>query len=76
MTTRLLQRFLAVALLGASPCALAQLTVVCNVQAEWCNAAAAAFEKETGIRVAMTLKGSGESFAQIAAERANPKLVV
>jgi len=35
-----------------------------------------AFEKETGIKVAMTLKGSGESFAQIAAEKANPKLDV
>ena len=34
------------------------------------------FEKETGIKVAMTLKGSGESFAQIAAEKANPKLDV
>ena len=53
---------------------MAQLTVVCNVQAEWCNAAATEFEKETGIKVAMTLKGSGESFAQIAAESANPKL--
>jgi iron(III) transport system substrate-binding protein len=74
MTTPRL-RFLAAALtLAASTGAMAQLTVICNVQAEWCNAAATAFEKETGIRVAMTLKGSGESFAQINAERANPKL--
>jgi len=73
MTIRLRTLVAAVAL-AASTCALAQLTVVCNVQAEWCNAAATEFEKETGIRVAMTLKGSGESFAQIAAERANPKL--
>ena len=53
-----------------------QLNVICPVQAEWCNSAAVAFEKETGIKVAMTLKGSGESFAQIAAEKANPKLDV
>ena len=36
--------------------------------------AATEFEKATGIKVAMTLKGSGESFAQVAAEKANPKL--
>jgi iron(III) transport system substrate-binding protein len=53
-----------------------QLNVICPVQAEWCSLAATEFEKATGIKVAMTLKGSGESFAQIAAERANPKLDV
>jgi len=53
-----------------------QLNVICPVQAEWCSLAATEFEKETGIKVAMTLKGSGESFAQIAAEKANPKLDV
>jgi iron(III) transport system substrate-binding protein len=66
------------ALLACAGSALAQnqLNVICPVQAEWCNAAAVAFEKDTGIKVAMTLKGSGESFAQIAAEKANPKLDV
>jgi iron(III) transport system substrate-binding protein len=58
----------------ALPAAAQQLNVICPVQAEWCNLAATEFEKETGIKVAMTLKGSGESFAQIAAEKANPKL--
>jgi iron(III) transport system substrate-binding protein len=53
-----------------------QLNVICPVQAEWCSLAAVEFERETGIKVAMTLKGSGESFAQIAAEKANPKLDV
>jgi iron(III) transport system substrate-binding protein len=63
--------------LPAGP-ALAQgvVNVICPVQAEWCNLAATTFEKETGIKVTMTLKGSGESFAQIAAEKANPKLDV
>ncbi len=56
--------------------ATAQLNVICPVQAEWCSLAATEFEKTTGIKVSMTLKGSGESFAQIAAERANPKLDV
>jgi iron(III) transport system substrate-binding protein len=53
-----------------------QLNVICPVQAEWCTLAATEFEKETGIKVAMPLKGSGESFAQISAEKANPKLDV
>ena len=52
------------------------LNVICPVQSEWCSLAANEFEKETGIKVALTLKGSGESFAQIAAEKANPKLDV
>ena len=53
-----------------------QLNVICSVQAEWCNLAGVEFEKETGIKTTMTLKGSGESMAQLAAEKANPKLDV
>jgi iron(III) transport system substrate-binding protein len=59
---------------GAASAGAQQLNVICPVQAEWCTLAAAEFEKDTGIKVAMTLKGSGESFAQISAEKANPKL--
>lgn len=70
---RPLRLVVAIAALAAAP-AYAQLNVICPVQAEWCSLAATEFEKETGIKVAMTLKGSGEAFAQIAAERANPKL--
>src|SRR6202163_4729964 len=51
-----------------------QLNVICSVQAEWCTALANEFQRETGIKVALTLKGSGESMAQLAAEKANPKL--
>jgi len=51
-----------------------QLNVICAVQAEWCTLAATEFERETGIKATMALKGSGEAFAQIAAEKANPKL--
>ena len=61
---------------SASPAFSQQLNVICPVQAEWCNVAATEFERETGIKVAMTLKGSGESLAQIVAEKANPKLDV
>jgi iron(III) transport system substrate-binding protein len=53
-----------------------QLNVICSVQADWCGLAAVEFEKETGIKTTMTLKGSGESMAQLAAEKANPKLDV
>src|SRR5881296_1752250 len=60
----------------ATPLFAQQLNVICPVQAEWCSLAATEFEKETGIKVGLTLKGSGESMAQIAAEKANPKLDV
>ncbi|MFI4953970.1 MAG: extracellular solute-binding protein, partial [Burkholderiales bacterium] len=56
--------------------AAAQLNVLCPMAAEWCTLAATEFEKETGIKASMTLKGSGESFAQVAAENANPKIDV
>ena len=56
-----------------TPAAGGQLNVLCSVQADWCNAAAVAFEKKTGIKVAITQKGSGETLAQINAEAANPK---
>lgn len=50
-----------------------QLNLYCSVQVEWCQAIATNFEKETGVKVAMTQKGSGETFAQIRAEAQNPK---
>src|SRR3954463_6071589 len=59
--------------MGASLPAHAQLNILCSVQVEWCNAAIVAFEKETGIKVSMTMKGSGESIAQVNAEKENPK---
>ena len=49
------------------------LVLYCGVQEEWCRAMSTAFEKETGIKVAMTRKSSGEIYAQVKAESANPK---
>ncbi|MGE0724584.1 MAG: ABC transporter substrate-binding protein [Alphaproteobacteria bacterium] len=49
------------------------LNLYCSVQVEWCQAIATNFEKATGVKVAMTQKGSGETFAQIRAEAQNPK---
>ena len=63
----------ATGLLWATAGSAQQLNVVCSVQAEWCSAAAAEFQRDTGIKVALVLKGSGESMAQLAAEKANPK---
>ena len=50
-----------------------QVNVICSVQAEWCNMIQTVFAKSTGIKVNMSLKGSGEALAQLIAERANPK---
>ena len=65
----------AVALLAFAGPAQAQgnVTVYCTVQEEWCRPMVAAFERETGIKVAMTRKSSGETYAQIKAEASNPK---
>ena len=51
----------------------AQLNVICSMQAEACLAVMNAFEKQTGIKVSLTNKSSGETFAQINAEKENPK---
>ena len=64
------------ALLFAFPFAAAaqgELVVYCTVQEEWCRPMVAAFEKKTGIKVLMTRKSSGEFYAQIKAEAANPR---
>jgi iron(III) transport system substrate-binding protein len=47
--------------------------VICSVQADWCNMIQTVFAKSTGIKVNMSLKGSGEALAQLIAEKANPK---
>ncbi len=49
------------------------LTLYCSVQEELCRAIVTSFEKETGIKVAMTRKSSGETYAQVKAEASNPK---
>ncbi len=67
----------ALAALGSALAAQAQdggqVNVICSVQAEWCNMIQTVFAKTTGIKVNMSLKGSGEALAQLVAERANPK---
>ncbi len=56
-----------------SASAQGNLVLYCTPQEEWCRAMVTAFEKKTGIKVAMTRKSSGELYAQIKAEASNPK---
>ncbi|MBI4183959.1 MAG: ABC transporter substrate-binding protein [Proteobacteria bacterium] len=64
---------LALAALPRDAQAAGQLTLYCSPQIEWCEIMIREFEKATGIKVAMTRKSSGETFAQVKAEAANPK---
>jgi len=59
--------------LAASAGASQALTLYCSAQEEWCQIMARSFEEATGIDVDMTRKSSGETFAQVKAEEANPK---
>ena len=64
----------AFAFMAASGAAQAdKLTFYCSAQEDWCQLMANSFQDATGIDVAMTRKSSGETFAQIKAESANPK---
>lgn len=73
MHRRILLAALATIGLVAPAWAQQTLTLYCSVQEEWCRPMATAFERETGIKVAMTRKSSGETYAQIRAEAANPR---
>lgn len=50
-----------------------QLNVLCSVELEWCGLMASTFERETGIKVNLLRKSTGEVLAQLNAEKANPK---
>ncbi len=63
----------AMVMLAAPVRAQGELTVYCSVQEEWCRPMMQAFERKTGVKVSMTRKSSGETFAQIKAEAANPR---
>ena len=53
--------------------AAGRLTLYCSPQIGWCELMVNEFEKRTGINVRMTRKSSGETLAQIRAEKSNPK---
>ena len=51
-----------------------QLNLYCSSpNTAWCQGMAVGFEKATGTRVAVVQKATGEMFAQVKAEAANPK---
>jgi iron(III) transport system substrate-binding protein len=64
---------LGAAVMFGSADARAQLNLYCTVQEEWCREMVTAFEKETGIKVNMSRKSSGELYAQVKAEASNPR---
>ena len=74
-----LKAFLSVAVLGLAAAiptptkAQGALTVYCSVLMDWCQLMTTEFERSTGVKVTMTQKGSGETFAQIRAEANNPR---
>lgn len=63
----------ALGLPGVASAQDSELVLYCSPQIEWCQLMVGEFEKATGIKVAMTRKSSGETFAQIKAEERNPK---
>ncbi len=60
--------------LAATPAAAQpQVTALCSTDQAWCELAAKEFQAQTGIKVLQARKATGEAFAQIRAEAANPK---
>ena len=71
MKKLLLSAALAATSFGAA--AQGQVNIICSVQAEWCNMISTVYARTTGAKVNVSMKGSGESLAQIIAEKDNPK---
>jgi len=70
-----MKRLILALALAAPAYATAQgnLVLYCAPQEEWCRAMVTAFERKTGVKVAMTRKSSGEIYAQVKAEASNPR---
>jgi iron(III) transport system substrate-binding protein len=65
---------LAILASASSAAAQGQLNMICAPAADWCEAIAAGFQRDTGVRVNMVRKSSGEILAQLKAESQNPRL--
>lgn len=59
--------------LATPAAAQGSLNMLCAPAADWCEAIAARFQRDTGIRVAMARKSAGEILAQLRAESQNPR---
>ncbi|MEO7392125.1 MAG: ABC transporter substrate-binding protein [Ramlibacter sp.] len=64
---------LSLVVLSLGAAAQGQVNVICSVQAEWCNMISTVYARTTGVKVNVSMKGSGEALAQIIAEKENPK---
>ncbi len=71
MNKQLLAAFLALS--SSLAWADGQVNIICSVQAEWCNMISTVYARTTGVKVNLSLKGSGEALAQLIAEKENPK---
>jgi iron(III) transport system substrate-binding protein len=49
------------------------LTVYCSILEEQCREGVALFERQTGVKVSMVRKSTGEAYAQIKSEAQNPR---
>jgi iron(III) transport system substrate-binding protein len=50
-----------------------QLNLYCSATIEWCTPIARGFERDSGIRVVLSQKSTGEMLAQLRAEARNPR---
>ena len=76
LSTRNCAVFVAAAAILAAPLAAKaaeKLTLYWSAEIQWGQLIVEEFQKATGIEVAMTRKSSGETGAQVRAERKNPK---
>ncbi len=64
---------IAAGLVCLSNVAQADLNILCSTDPDWCESKAREFSVQTGIKVNLARKATGEVFAQLKAESANPK---
>lgn len=60
----------------ASAAQAAQVNILCSMNPEWCRNAAAVYERLQDVKVNVINKPTGESFAQILAEKERPRVDV
>src|SRR5664279_4103874 len=64
---------LALFLLGSAAAEARNLVIYCSHDPDACELAARSFQRENGIETSIVRKATGEFYAQIRAERANPR---
>ena len=68
-----MKRLLAAIFVSLCTAAHADLNILCSTEADWCESKAREFSVQTGVKVNLARKATGEVFAQLKAEAANPK---